>query len=255
MEKRFSLGGKVALITGAAGGLGAHISRTLGGAGARLVLAARRIEPLERLVAELGARGIEARAVSMDVTDEASVAAGFDRAEAAFGVADLAVCNAGVTITKKSMSMSAQDWDRVMGVNLKGCWLVANEAARRLVGADRPGAVLMISSILGYRVAGSVLPYTVSKAGLEHMTRALALEWARHGIRVNALAPGYIETDMNREFFASDAGQAMIARIPQRRLGQPEDLDGALLLLASDASQYMTGTSIVVDGGHLQSSL
>ncbi len=255
MDKMFSLSGKVALVTGAAGGLGAHISKTFGGAGARVVLAGRRIQPLEHLVAELAALGIEACAVSMDVTDDASITAGLDKAESKFGLVDLAVCNAGNAITKKSLSLSAQEWDQVIDVNLKGCWLVANKVAQRLVAADRPGAVLMVSSILGHRVAGGVLPYAVSKAGLEQMTKALALEWARHGIRVNALAPGYIETDLNREFFASDAGQAMIGRIPQRRLGQPADLDGALLLLASDASRYMTGTSIVVDGGHLHSSL
>ncbi|MFT0547516.1 SDR family NAD(P)-dependent oxidoreductase [Allopusillimonas ginsengisoli] len=255
MENLFSLSGKVALVTGAAGGLGTHISKTLGCAGAHLVLAGRRIEPLERLAAQLKTQGIEACAVSMDVTDEASIAAGLDKAQDVFGLVDLAVCNAGNAVTKKSLSLSAQEWDQVIDVNLKGCWLVANTVAQRLVRADKPGNVLMISSILGYRVAGGVLPYTVSKAGLEQMTKALALEWARHGIRVNALAPGYIETDLNREFFASEAGQAMIGRIPQRRLGQAADLDGALLLLASDASHYMTGTSVVVDGGHMHSSL
>ncbi len=142
-----------------------------------------------------------------------------------------------------------------MAVNLTGCWLTACEVARRLVAAGRPGSLILVSSILGHRVAGNVLPYTVSKAGLEQMTRALALEWARHRIRVNALAPGYVETDLNREFFASQPGLNLIQRIPQRRLGHPHDLDGPLLLLASDASAYMTGSSLVVDGGHLQSTL
>ncbi len=255
MHNRFDLTGKVALITGASGGLGEHFAETLGLAGAKVVLAGRRAERLNQLADRLAGLGIDALAAPVDVTDQSAIKACFDAAQAACGLVDVVVCTAGGTVGKNALSMSVQDWDQVLDVNLKGCWLVANEAARRLVEAGRPGSIINISSILGYRVAGNVLPYTVSKAGLEQMTRALALEWARHGIRVNALAPGYIETDLNRDFFASDAGKAMIKRIPQRRLGQVSDLDGALLLLASDASLYMTGSSIVLDGGHLQSTL
>jgi NAD(P)-dependent dehydrogenase (short-subunit alcohol dehydrogenase family) len=183
------------------------------------------------------------------------VAAAFEQAARACGEIDVAVCNAGVATHKWALDLSGAEWRQVLDTNLTGSWHVAREAARRLVLAKRPGSIIMVTSILGHRVSGAVLPYTVSKAGLEQMTRALALEWARHGIRVNALAPGYVETDLNREFFASPAGQAMIKRIPQRRLGRAQDLDGALLLLASGASAYMTGSTLVVDGGHLQSTL
>ncbi|HUH59195.1 MAG TPA: SDR family oxidoreductase [Candidimonas sp.] len=255
MNNNFDLTGKVALLSGAAGGLGAQMARALGLAGAKLVLIGRRQGPLEALAASLGHQGIQALAVPADVADDAQVEAGLDRAQSEYGIVDVVVCAAGCTHQAPAVSLAIQDWDRVLDVNLKGSWLVAAHAARRLIQAQRPGSIIMISSILGHRVAGNLLPYTVSKAGLEHMTRALALEWARHGIRVNALAPGYIETDLNREFFASSAGQAMVRRIPQRRLGRAGDLDGALLLLASDASSYMTGSSIVVDGGHLQSTL
>ena len=255
MDGMFGLSGRTALITGAAGGLGAHFSRTLLRAGARVILAGRRLAPLQSLEAELNQDGVRALAVSMDVTDAATIRTALDLAQERFGIVDIAICNAGAAITKPAIQIDAADWDSVIDVNLKGCWLVANEVARRLVQANLPGTIINVSSILGHRVAGAVLPYTVSKAGLEQLTRALALEWARYSIRVNALAPGYVLTDLNREFFESEPGKAMVRRIPQRRLGNPEDLDGALLLLASDASRYMTGASIVVDGGHLQSTL
>lgn len=255
MYKKFTLDNKAVLITGASGGLGEHFAATLSDAGATVIAAGRRRQPLDALVQRLQKQGAKAHAVTMDVTSQVSIAAGFNQAQEHCGVIGVVVCCAGVAINKKSLDLSVDEWDKVVDTNLKGSWMVCNEAARRLVQAGQPGSIINITSILGHRVAGSVLPYAAAKAGLEQMTCALALEWARHGIRVNALAPGYIETDLNREFFSSEAGQAMINRIPQRRLGQCADLDGALLLLASDASSYMTGSSIVVDGGHLQSSL
>ncbi|RTZ44624.1 SDR family oxidoreductase [Candidimonas sp. SYP-B2681] len=251
----FRLDGNVALVTGGGGVLGAHFAHTLGKAGAHVAIAGRRLEPLEKVAGELRKQGISALPVTMDVTQESSVAEAFSTIEDTFGSVDVIINNAGVAITKTAITLSLNEWQQVVDTNLKGGWIICSEAARRLVAAGKPGAIVNITSILGHRVGGAVLAYTTAKAGMEQMTRALALEWARYGIRVNALAPGYVETDLNRDFFATDSGKAMIQRIPQRRLGSPEDLEGALLLLASNASSYMTGSSIVVDGGHLHSTL
>jgi len=243
----FSLSGSTALVTGASGTLGAHFARVLHGAGARVVLAARRTEALAALAAELGDR---AAPIELDVTDPASIARAYDAAEAAFGSCDVIVNNAGIAVTKPAIQQTAEDWDSVLDVNLRGCFLVATEGARRLIAAKRPGSIVNIASVLGQRVIPGVAGYTAAKAGLLHLTRQLAVELARYSIRVNALAPGYIETPLNREFFASEAGQAMIRRVPQRRLGLVEDLTGPLLLLASPAGAHMTGAALVVDGGH-----
>lgn len=243
----FSLSGSTALVTGASGTLGAHFARVLHGAGARVVLAARRTEALAALAAELGDR---AAPIELDVTDPASIARAYDAAEAAFGPCDVIVNNAGIAVTKPAIQQTAEDWDSVLDVNLRGCFLVATEGARRLIAAKRPGSIVNIASVLGQRVIPGVAGYTAAKAGLLHLTRQLAVELARYSIRVNALAPGYIETPLNREFFASEAGQAMIRRVPQRRLGLVEDLTGPLLLLASPAGAHMTGAALVVDGGH-----
>ena len=253
MRPSFDLAGKVALVTGASGGLGCHFARTLADAGARVALAARRKEQLEANVASIGAD--RAIAVALDVTDPASVERALAEVAEQLGPATIVINNSGVTATRSALDLDPDEWDRILDTNLKGAWLVARAAARHLIDAKLPGSIVNIASILGFRVAGHVSAYTASKAALVQLTRALALEWARYRIRVNAIAPGYVETDLNRDFFASDAGKAMVARIPQRRLGQLEDLDGPLLLLASDASAYMTGSAIVVDGGHLHSTL
>lgn len=249
-----SLLGKVALVTGAFGGLGRHFATTLANAGAAVVLAGRRVEEGVRLAAELHEMGHATAVVRLDVQDPASVAALFAAAKSALGPVNVVVNNAGVAVTRPVLEQTESDWAGVIDVNLTGAWRVAQAAARHM-REHGGGCLVNIASILGLRVAQQVPGYCASKAGLIHLTKALALELARDGIRVNALAPGYIETELNRAFFASDAGQALMKRIPQRRLGKPADLDGPLLLLCSDASAYMTGAVLAVDGGHLVSTL
>ncbi len=251
----FSLSGQVALVTGASGDLGRHFAGVLAEAGAAVALMARRGDLVTEEAARLQARGLKARAVTGDITLGKSINAAFAAIEGELGPVTLLVNNAGISLTTPSLDLPDSDWDQVMDTNLKGAWLMSQEAARRWVGAKQPGNIVNIASILGQRVASQTLPYAVSKAGMIQMTRALSLEWARHNIRVNALAPGYIRTALNEEFFNSESGAALVKRIPQRRLGQPQDLDGPLLLLASDASRYMTGAVLTVDGGHLNSGL
>ncbi len=249
--KPFDLSGKTALVTGASSGLGEHFARCLGAAGASVVLAARRAERLTALQAELAGKGIAASAVALDVTSADSIAAALEAA----GPVDIVVNNAGISIVKPALDMPEQDWDSVVNTNLRGAWLVAQGAAKRWVAAKKPGVIVNIASILGLRTIGQVAPYNASKAGLIHLTRALAMEWARYNIRINAICPGYIETEMNSAFWKTPGGQKLIDRIPQRRIGKPEHLDGALLLLASDAGEFMTGSVITVDGGHTVNSL
>jgi NAD(P)-dependent dehydrogenase (short-subunit alcohol dehydrogenase family) len=249
--KPFDLSGKTALVTGASSGLGTHFARCLGAAGASVVLAARRADRLQALQGELTAAGIRSTAVDLDVQSGESIAAALEAA----GPLDIVVNNAGISIVKPALEMPEQDWDAVVDTNLRGAWLVAQGTARRWVAEKRPGSIVNIASILGLRTIGQVAPYNASKAGLIHLTRALAMEWARYRIRINAICPGYIETEMNSAFWQTPGGQRLIERIPQRRIGKPEELDGALLLLASDAGSFMTGSIITVDGGHTVSSL
>jgi NAD(P)-dependent dehydrogenase (short-subunit alcohol dehydrogenase family) len=243
-----SLSGQRVLVTGASSGLGAHFARVAAAAGAQVVIAARRTDRLAALRAELGDA---AQAVPLDVTDEASIAACF----AAAGPVDVVVNNAGAGETRPAVATTAADFDRTLDVNLRGAFLVARAAADAWIAAGRPGSVVNIASILGLGVVSGVAPYVISKAGVVQMTKALALEWARHGIRVNALAPGYFPTEMTEGTIARVGEQAMAARVPLRRLGRLEDLDGPFLLLASDAGRYLTGVVLPVDGGHLVTSL
>jgi len=251
----FRLDGQHVLVTGASSGLGRHFATMLAGAGARVTVAARREVQLAQTVEAITASGAQAHAVHLDVTDAASIVQAFIDAETRFGPVGVLINNAGVTVTRPAIEMTESDWTSVIDTNLKGAWLAAQHAARRMVHHGARGSIINIASILGVRVAGGVATYAISKAGVVQMTKVLALEWARHGIRVNALAPGYIETELNDAFFSSDAGKALIRRIPQRRLGELRELDGPLLLLASDAGSYMTGSVVAVDGGHLISGL
>ena len=251
----FSLSGETALVTGASSGLGRHFAGVLAGAGATVVLAARRSGPLQEAAAALEAGGHRAIAVVMDVTDAASVAAAFEQAHASVGPVSILVNNSGIAVPAAALDLDERDWDLTLDTNLKGAWLASRAFGRSARAGSRGGVIVNVTSILGYRVAGQVSAYAASKAGLVQLTRAMGLELARFGIRVNALAPGYIATDLSRAFFDSEAGKAMIKRIPQRRFGTLDDLDGPLLLLASAASRYMTGSTITVDGGHLVGSL
>jgi NAD(P)-dependent dehydrogenase (short-subunit alcohol dehydrogenase family) len=250
MTDRFDLSGQTALVTGASGGLGRHFAMTLARAGAKVALCARRAELLAEVAREIQAMDGSAMPIVLDVTDGQSVRDGVAAAETELGAISILVNNSGVADAGVGfLEQEEADWDRVMDTNLKGAWLVAQEVVRHMVRLGHGGRIVNVGSILGMRAAARVPAYAASKAGLIQLTRAMAVELARHDIRVNALAPGYIETDLNRGFLHSAAGEGLLKRIPGRRFGQMEDLDGALLLLASDASSYMTGAVITIDGG------
>jgi NAD(P)-dependent dehydrogenase (short-subunit alcohol dehydrogenase family) len=247
--KIFDLSGKNVLVTGASSGLGLHFALTLAQAGARVGIAARRVEKLQELEEEIARHGGRALPIELDVRDAASVRAAVGCAETELGPIHVLVNNAGVADSKPALEMAEEDWDRVLDTNLKGAWLVAQETARHMVRMEHGGSIVNVASILGLRGTGLVAGYCAAKAGLINLTRALAVELARHEIRVNALAPGYVMTDINRGFLESKAGESLLRRIPQRRFAELRDLDGPLLLLASDASRYMTGAVLAVDGG------
>lgn len=244
LESLFGLTGKTAFITGASSGIGAHLAGTLGAAGADVVLAARSADKLNALKDNLAARGIVARVQPLDVTEPASVAA----AAEAIGDIDILINNSGVSVEAPLTAMTEHDWDRVMETNLKGAWRVSRAFAPGLKA--RRGCILNVASILGIGVLKTVGAYAASKAGLIQLTRAMALEMARDGVRVNAIAPGYIETPINAAFFATDAGRSLLRGVPMRRLGQVGELDAAVLGLVGPGGAFTTGSICVVDGGH-----
>lgn len=251
MSDLFDVSRQVILITGASQGLGRQFARVLSAHGAAVALAARQTGKLKALEDEIKAKGGRAVAVEMDVTSAASIAKGLDAAEAAMGPITVLVNNAGIAVEKLAVEQSEADWDAVIGANLKGAYFAATEVARRMIARKSGGNIINIASVLGFSVVKFIAPYAISKAGVVQATKALALELAASDIRVNALAPGYIDTDINHDVWETPAGEKLIKRIPQRRVGRESDLDGAIMLLASPASRYMTGSVVTVDGGFL----
>ncbi len=248
----FSLKGRVALVTGASSGLGQQFARALADNGASVALVARRAERLEAFRAELEAAGARAVAIEADVTDPAAMKAAFDVAEKAFGTVTILVNNAGVAQKPlRAVEVSVEEWRRVLSVDLDAVFYWAQEGARRMIAAGQQGSIVNIASVLGFGVSKGTAAYAVAKAAVVQATQALAIELAFKGVRVNAIAPGWFVTEINDTYLNSEAGHAMKRDIPMGRFGEKGDLDGALLLLASDAGRYITGATIVVDGGQV----
>ena len=247
----FDLTGRVALVTGASSGLGVRFAEVLAGAGAAVALVARRTDRLAGVKARIEKAGGRALAVPADVVDRDAMRKAFDQAQAAFGCVSILVNNAGIAHSTRAVELTEEEWQQVVATNLNAVFFWSQEAARRMLAAGERGAIINIASVLGFGVAKGTAAYAVAKAGVVQLTRALGLEWAFKGIRVNAIAPGWIVTEINRGYLTSEAGDAIKREIPAGRFGEERDLDGALLLLASDAGRYMAGTTIVVDGGQM----
>ena len=247
----FSLNGRVAMVTGASSGLGVQFAKALADNGAAVVLVARRATRLDALKDEIAKRGGRAQVVEADVTDRAAMLRAFDAAEKSFGTVTILVNNAGIAHGGRAVDMPAEEWRKVLSTNLDAVFFWAQEAARRMLAAKKQGAIINIASVLGLAVAKGAVAYATAKAGVVQVTKALAVELAFKGVRVNAIAPGWFVTEMNDDYLSSEAGAAIKREIPIGRFGNPGDLDGALLLLASEAGSYITGATIVVDGGQV----
>ena len=248
----FNLTGRVALVTGASSGLGQQFARALADNGAGVALVARRTDRLLDLQQEIEAKGGKALAIEADVTDRAAMVAAFDAAEKAFGTVTILVNNAGVAQQSvRATEVTPEEWRRVLGVDLDAVFYWAQEAARRMIAAKKPGAIVNIASVLGFGVSRGTAAYAVAKAAVVQTTKALSVELAFKGVRVNAIAPGWFVTEINDTYLESEAGQTLKRDIPMGRFGNAGDLDGALLLLVSDAGAYMAGATIIVDGGQV----
>jgi len=251
------LSGRVALVTGASSGLGAQFARTLSKAGAAVVLAARRVERLKTLRAELEAGGGDAHVVALDVTHPHGIKAAVAHAATDCGALDILVNNSGVSVTNKLLEVGPEDYDYVMNTNTRGAFFVAQEVAKRMIARARGaapgtftgGRIVNIASMAGLKVLGQLGVYSMSKAAVVHMTRAMALEWGRYGINVNALCPGYIDTEINHHHWQTDGGQKLIAMLPRRRVGAPQDLDTALMMLCANESHFINGAVLAADDG------
>ncbi|HEX4510792.1 MAG TPA: SDR family oxidoreductase [Burkholderiaceae bacterium] len=257
MGMKIDLAGRVALVTGASSGLGAHFARTLAECGAGVVLAARRIERLKTLRAEIEANGGDAHVVELDVTDPDSIKSAVAHAETEMGVIDILVNNSGVSTTQKLVDVSPEDFDYVFGVNTRGAFFVAQEVGRRMIARARGaapgtytgGRIVNVASMAGLRPLSQIGLYAMSKAAVIHMTRAMALEWGRYDINVNALCPGYIDTEINHHHWSTEPGQKLVQMMPRKRIGKPEDLDSALLMLVAKESNFINGAVLQVDDG------
>ncbi len=257
MAYEIDLAGRVAFITGASSGLGAQFAKTLAAAGAGVVLAARRVERLKALRAEIEAEGGDAHVVGLDVTDPVSIRAAVAHAETEMGAIDILVNNSGVSITGKLTDVTPDDYDHVMGTNTRGAFFMAQEVAKRMIarskgeapGTFTGGRIVNVASMAGLKVLSQIGVYSMSKAAVIHMTKAMALEWGRYGINVNALCPGYIDTEINHQHWQTEAGQKLISMLPRKRVGQPADLDAALLMLCASQSHCITGAVIAADDG------
>jgi NAD(P)-dependent dehydrogenase (short-subunit alcohol dehydrogenase family) len=250
----FDLGGRVAMVTGASSGLGKRFARTLAENGAKVVLAARRTERLQTLRGEIEAAGGQASVVALDVTDVASIRAAVDTAETQAGPIDILVNNSGVSTTQKLIDVTPEDYDFVLNTNTRGAFFVAQEVGKRMIERgrtqpDRPARIINVASLAAVKALAMIGIYCMSKAAVAQMTKAMAIEWGRFGINVNAICPGYISTELNEHHWDTEAGRKLIAMTPRKRLGQPEDLDGLLLLLASEQSSFMNGSVISIDDG------
>jgi NAD(P)-dependent dehydrogenase (short-subunit alcohol dehydrogenase family) len=257
MSYSIDLAGRVALVTGASSGLGAQFARTLASAGAGVVLAARRIERLKTLRAEIEAAGGDAHVVELDVTDPDSIKAAVAHAETEMGTIDILVNNSGVSTTQKLVDVTPDDYDYVMDTNTRGAFFVAQEVGKRMIARSRGaapgtftgGRIVNVASMAGLRALGQIGVYCMSKAAVIHMTRAMALEWGRYGINVNAICPGYIDTEINHHHWQTEAGQKLVNMLPRKRVGKPQDLDAVLMMLCANESHFVNGAVIAADDG------